>query len=132
MDAEQFRQLGHALVDWIAEYRETLESRPVMSQVRPGEIKARLPSQPPEHGGGAGDLIARLEADVLPGITHWNHPGFFAYFPAITSYASILGDLVCAGLGAQGMSWQTSPSCCVRRYAGLVPITRIKCWGSRQ
>jgi aromatic-L-amino-acid decarboxylase len=110
MDAEQFRQLGHALVDWIAGYRETLEARPVMSQVRPGDIKARLPGEPPEHGGGASELIARLEADVLPGITHWNHPGFFAYFPAITSYASILGDLVCAGLGVQGMSWQTSPA----------------------
>lgn len=110
MDAEQFRKLGHALVDWIAEYRETLEARPVMSQARPGDIKARLPSQPPEHGGGANELIARLEADVLPGITHWNHPGFFAYFPSITSYASILGDLACAGLGVQGMSWQTSPA----------------------
>ena len=110
MDAEQFRRLGHELVDWIADYRETLEARPVMSQVRPGEIKARLPAQPPEHGGGATELIARLEADVLPGITHWNHPGFFAYFPSNTSYASILGDLVCAGLGVQGMSWQTSPA----------------------
>jgi len=110
MDAEQFRRLGHALVDWLADYREDLEPRAVMSQVRPGDIKARLPREPPEHGGGAGDLIARLEADVLPGITHWNHPGFFAYFPAITSYASILGDLVSAGLGVQGMSWQTSPA----------------------
>src|SRR3954469_12283271 len=110
MDAEQFRKLGHALVDWIAEYRETLEARPVMSQARPGDIKARLPSEPPEHGGGASDLIARLEADVMPGITHWNHPSFFAYFPSNTSYASILGDLVCAGLGVQGMSWQTSPA----------------------
>jgi aromatic-L-amino-acid decarboxylase len=110
MDATQFRQLGHALVDWIAQYRDTLEARPVMSPVRPGEIRSRFPKLPPEHGGGAAGLIARLEADVLPGITHWNHPGFFAYFPSITSYASILGDLVCAGLGVQGMSWQTSPA----------------------
>jgi aromatic-L-amino-acid/L-tryptophan decarboxylase len=110
MDAKQFRQLGHALIDWIADYRETLESRSVMSTVRPGDIKARLPREPPEHGGGAGELIARLEADVLPGITHWNHPGFFAYFPSNTSYASVLGDLVAAGLGVQGMSWQTSPA----------------------
>ncbi|HSR98632.1 MAG TPA: pyridoxal-dependent decarboxylase [Kofleriaceae bacterium] len=110
MNAEQFRQLGHALVDWIAQYRETLETRAVMSPVQPGEIKARFPREPPAHGGAAGELIARLEADVLPGITHWNHPGFFAYFPSITSYASILGDLACAGLGVQGMSWQTSPA----------------------
>ena len=110
MDASQFRQLGHALVDWIADYRETLETRPVMSRVTPGEIRARLPSQPPAHGGGATELIARIETDVLPGITHWNHPAFFAYFPSNTSYASILGDLVSAGLGVQGMSWQTSPA----------------------
>jgi aromatic-L-amino-acid/L-tryptophan decarboxylase len=110
MDAEQFRQLGHALVDWIAQYRETVETRAVMSPVQPGEIKARFPREPPEHGGAAGEMIARLEADVLPGITHWNHPGFFAYFPSITSYASILADLVCAGFGVQGMSWQTSPA----------------------
>jgi aromatic-L-amino-acid decarboxylase len=110
MDASEFRQLGHALIDWIADYRETLEARPVMSRVAPGEIKARLPREPPAAGGGAGALIARLEADVLPGITHWNHPGFFAYFPSNTSYASVLGDLVCAGLGVQGMSWQTSPA----------------------
>lgn len=109
MDATQFRRLGHALVDWIAEYRETLESRPVMSPVRPGDIRARLPKEPPEHGGAI-ELIARLEADVLPGITHWNHPAFFAYFPSNTSYASILGDLAAAGLGVQGMSWQTSPA----------------------
>lgn len=110
MDAAQFRRLGHALVDWIAEYREEIASRPVMSPVAPGEIKRRMPSAPPEHGGGADELIARLDADVLPGITHWNHPAFFAYFPAVSSYASILGDLACAGLGVQGMSWQTSPA----------------------
>src|SRR5262249_10506384 len=93
MDAEQFRKLGHALVDWTADYRETGAARPVRSPAQPGEIKARMPSTPPEHGGAAGELIARLDADVLPGITHWSHPGFFAYFPSVTSYASILGDL---------------------------------------
>lgn len=110
MDADEFRKAGHALIDWIAEYRETLEARRVMSDVRPGEIRARLPRQPPEQGGAAGELVARLERDVLPGITHWAHPAFFAYFPSNTSYASILGDLAAAGLGVQGMSWQTSPA----------------------
>ncbi|HEX7837001.1 MAG TPA: pyridoxal-dependent decarboxylase [Kofleriaceae bacterium] len=110
MDAAQFRRLGHALVDWIADYREGVADRPVMSPVAPGEIKRRMPSAPPEHGGGADEMIARLAADVMPGITHWNHPAFFAYFPAVSSYASILGDLACAGLGVQGMSWQTSPA----------------------
>jgi aromatic-L-amino-acid/L-tryptophan decarboxylase len=110
MDADDFRKAGYALIDWIAEYRETLEERRVMSAAAPGEIRARLPRQPPEQGGGARELPALLEVDVLPGITHWNHPAFFAYFPSNTSYASILGDLACAGLGVQGMSWQTSPA----------------------
>ena len=110
MDADDFRRAGYALIDWIAEYRETLEGRRVMSASEPGEIRARLPREPPERGGGARELPALLERDVLPGITHWNHPAFFAYFPSNTSYASILGDLACAGLGVQGMSWQTSPA----------------------
>jgi len=110
MDAAEFRRLGHDLIDWIATYRETLSERPVMSRVAPGAIRARLPTSPPEHGGAASSYIAHLDADVLDGITHWNHPAFFAYFPSNASYASILGDLACAGLGAQGMSWQTSPA----------------------
>jgi aromatic-L-amino-acid decarboxylase len=110
VDADEFRRLGHALVEWIATYREHLPARAVMSRVQPGEIRARLPATPPEDGGHAGDVLARLDEDVLPGITHWNHPGWFAYFPGNTSFASILGDLACAGIGAQGMSWQTSPA----------------------
>src|SRR5580765_8195400 len=110
MDADEFRRLGHALVDWIASYREDLESRPVMSRARPGEIRSKLPREPPERGGGAGAMLELLERDVMPGITHWNHPAFFAYFPSNTSYASVLADLACAGLGVQGMSWQTSPA----------------------
>src|SRR5512147_1463696 len=110
MDHTEFRRLGHALVDWIADYRERMASLPVMSPARPGEIRARFPADPPRQGGGAGEALARVDRDILPGITHWNHPSFMAYFPANTSYASILGDLLCAGLGAQGMSWQTSPA----------------------
>jgi aromatic-L-amino-acid/L-tryptophan decarboxylase len=110
MDANEFRRLGHRLVDWIADYRERLETLPVASPVRPGEIRARFPAAPPEDGGGAAAAIEALGRDVLPGITHWNHPAFFAYFPSNTSYASVLGDLAAAGLGAQGMSWATSPA----------------------
>jgi aromatic-L-amino-acid/L-tryptophan decarboxylase len=110
MDANEFRRLGHRLVDWIADYRERLETLPVASPVRPGEIRARFPAAPPEAGGGAAAAIEALGRDVLPGITHWNHPSFFAYFPSNTSYASVLGDLAAAGLGAQGMSWATSPA----------------------
>ena len=110
MDAETFRRLGHALVDWIAEYRAGIEKRPVMSRVNPGEIRARFPKEPPERGGGLEEAVRSLDELVLPGITHWNHPSFFAYFPSNTSHASILADLVTAGLGVQGMSWQTSPA----------------------
>jgi aromatic-L-amino-acid decarboxylase len=110
MDAATFRKLGHELVDWVADYRERLERLPVMSPVRPGEIRGRFPKEPPRKGGGLAEALARLDQDVLPGITHWNHPSFFAYFPSNTSYASILADVVASGLGVQGMSWQTSPA----------------------
>jgi len=110
MDAQEFRRLGYQLVDWIADYREGLERLPVMSQVKPGEVRAAFPDHPPLHGGRMDVALAALERDVLPGITHWNHPSFFAYFPSNTSYSSILGDLAASGIGAQGMSWQTSPA----------------------
>jgi aromatic-L-amino-acid/L-tryptophan decarboxylase len=110
MDAKTFRRLGYELVDWIADYRDRMESLPVMSRSRPGEIRSRFPAEPPRQGGGVPQALAGLNGDILPGITHWNHPGFFAYFPSNTSFASILADLLTAGLGAQGMSWQTSPA----------------------
>jgi aromatic-L-amino-acid decarboxylase len=110
MDAETFRRVGHRLVDWIADYRERIERFPVMSRVSPGQIQARFPREPPAEGGRIQEAVDSLEELVLPGITHWSNPSFFAYFPTITSYASILGDLAAAGLGAQAMSWQTSPA----------------------
>jgi aromatic-L-amino-acid decarboxylase len=110
MDSHEFRRLGHQLVDWIADYRERVATLPVMSQVAPDVIRACLPTEPPRTGGGAEAALAAVDRDLLPGITHWNHPGFFAYFPSNTSFASILGDLLSAGLGAQAMSWQTSPA----------------------
>jgi aromatic-L-amino-acid decarboxylase len=110
MDANEFRRLGHQLVEWIAAYRERMESLPVMSAVEPGAIRARFPREPPAEGGRLADAVAALDDLVLPGITHWNHPSFFAYFPSNTSLASVLADLAAAGLGAQGMSWQTSPA----------------------
>lgn len=110
MDADEFRRLGHALIDWIADYRQTIESRPVMSPVAPGTIRARLPATPPQQGAALQDLLAQIEHCVTPGVTHWNHPRFFAYFPSNTGYPSVLADLLTAGLGVQGMSWQTSPA----------------------
>src|SRR5262249_24677285 len=98
MTPDEFRRLGHQLIDWVAESRATLAARPVQSPVRPGEVSALLPASPPVDGGALDGLIAELDRVVMPGITHWNHPAFFAYFPANTSLASVLADLVCAGL----------------------------------
>ena len=110
MNADEFRRLGHQLIDWVAEYRERIEDRPVMSPARPGEIRSRFPVSPPADGGHLPKALASLESDVLRGITHWNHPAFFAYFPSNTAYASVLADILASGLGVQGMSWQTSPA----------------------
>lgn len=110
METDEFRRLGHELIDWIAAYREHIDQYPVMSRAQPGEIAAALPAEPPRRKAGLHDIVADLERTVLPGITHWNHPGWFAYFPSNTDLSSVLADLVAAGLGAQGMSWQTSPA----------------------
>ena len=111
MDPTEFRRLGHELVDWVADYRERIAAYPVMSRVHPGDVAAQLPAQPPDQPEGLATLVADLDRIVVPGITHWNHPGWFAYFPGNTDLAAVLGDLVSAGLGPQGMSWQTSPAC---------------------
>jgi len=110
MDPAEFRRLGHELVEWIAAYRERLAELPVMSRVRPGEVAGRLPAEPPRRAEGLDAIVADLDEIVLPGITHWNHPGWFAYFPSNTDLSSVLADMVSAGLGPQGMSWQTSPA----------------------
>ncbi|HEX6968064.1 MAG TPA: pyridoxal-dependent decarboxylase [Micromonosporaceae bacterium] len=110
MDPEEFRRNGYAVVDWIVDYWKTLGERPVVAPVEPGAITARLPRTAPERGEDFGRILADLDTVVLPGTTHWQHPGFFGYFPANTSAPSVLGDLVCAGLGTQGMLWATGPA----------------------
>src|SRR5688572_2097587 len=110
MTNEEFRRLGHALVDWIAGYRDRIDALPVMSNAAPGDVRKRLPAEPPEEGDHLAGIIDDLDETILPGITHWNHPRFFAYCPSNTSLPSVLADLVAAGLGAQAMSWQTSPA----------------------
>jgi aromatic-L-amino-acid decarboxylase len=110
MSSEEFRRHGHEVVDWIADYWERVGGFPVRSQVSPGEVRAELPARAPEQGEPFSAVLADLERVVLPGTTHWQHPGFFGYFPANTSGPSVLGDLVSAGLGVQGMSWVTSPA----------------------
>ena len=110
MDPDEFRRIGHELIEWIADYRERVADLPVMSRVAPGDLEALFPPEPPARGEGLETIVADLERLVLPGITHWNHPGFFAYFPSNADLSSVLADLVSTGLGSQGMSWQTSPA----------------------
>jgi aromatic-L-amino-acid/L-tryptophan decarboxylase len=111
MTPDEFRRCGRAVVDWIADYYERIESFPVLSQVQPGEIRGSLPTEPPVHGEPFEELLKDVNELILPGITHWQSPNFFAYFPANASGPAILGDLLSAGLGVQGMLWATSPAC---------------------
>ncbi|WP_394824220.1 pyridoxal phosphate-dependent decarboxylase family protein [Pendulispora albinea] len=110
MTPDQFRALGYKLIDWIADYRETVEERRVMSNEAPGAVRAKLPPSPPEEPESFDAILADFERIVVPGVTHWNHPRFFAYFPSNTTLSAVLGDLLASGLGAQCMSWQTSPA----------------------
>ena len=111
MTPEEFRRCGHAVVERIARYMEEIERYPVLSQVEPGSIRARLSGSAPEQGEPFGDVLRDVDEIVMPGITHWQAPSFFAYFPANASGPSILGDLLSSGLGVQGMLWATSPAC---------------------
>ena len=106
----QFRALGHGMIDWIADYLEGVEARSVSPSVRPGDIAAMLPADPPARGEDWGAILADIDRVVMPGITHWQSPNFFGYFPANGSYPAILGDLLSAGLGVNGMMWATSPA----------------------
>jgi aromatic-L-amino-acid decarboxylase len=108
---EDFKQRGHELIDWIADYIENIEQQRVTSEVRPGEVRAQLAEHPPATPDGFEAVMTDTNEVVVPGLTHWQHPSFFAYFPANSSYPAILGDLLTAGLGVQGMSWVTSPAC---------------------
>ncbi len=111
MTSEEFRRHGRAVVDWIADYYERIETLPVLSQAEPGQIRASLPAAPPFHGEEFEAILHDVEKLILPGITHWQSPSFFAYFPANASAPAILGDLLSSGLGVQGMLWATSPAC---------------------
>jgi aromatic-L-amino-acid decarboxylase len=110
MTPEEFRLYGHQLIDWIADYRKNLADEKVMSTVKPGDISKQLPNFPPNEAEDFKNILNDLDKVILPGITHWNHPSFFAYFPSNATLVSVLGELLSAGLGVQGMSWQTSPA----------------------
>jgi aromatic-L-amino-acid decarboxylase len=111
MSPEEFRKHGHEVVDWIADYYSKIESFPVQSRVVPGQVRASLPPHPPERGESFGDILSDVDKLILPGITHWQSPNFFGFFPANSSGPGILGDLLSSGLAVQGMLWSTSPAC---------------------
>lgn len=111
MTPDEFRKFGRAVVDWIADYYEKVEAYPVLSQVNPGEIRKSLPPRPPMDPEPFEAVLKDVDERIMPGITHWQSPNFFAFFPSNTSGPSILGELLSAGLGVQGMLWATSPAC---------------------
>jgi aromatic-L-amino-acid decarboxylase len=110
MDNETFRRHAHAMVDWMADYLEGVERYPVRAQVKPGEVRDQLPAHPPLAGEAMETIFADFERIVVPGMTHWQHPSFFAYFPANSSPPSVLAEMLTATLAAQCMLWQTSPA----------------------
>jgi aromatic-L-amino-acid decarboxylase len=111
LTAKEFQRWGYAFIDWVAAYRDRTLDLPVMAERQPGEIRAQLPPAAPERGEPFDAILADLDRIILPGITHWQSPRFFGYFPANVSPPAILGELVAAGLGVQGMLWLTSPAC---------------------
>lgn len=110
MSPEEFRKYGHQLIDLIADYRTHVAERPVMARTAPGDVKAQLPSQAPEHPEAFDDILADLESIVMPGLSHWQHPQFYGYFPSNGLLASVLGDYASTGLGVLGLAWQSSPA----------------------
>jgi aromatic-L-amino-acid decarboxylase len=110
MDPEEFRRFGHQVVDWIADYRARVAQHPVMSRVPPGSVRAQLPASPPETPEGFEKILDDLDRVVVPGLSHWQHPRFFGYFPSNGELSSVLGDYLSTGLGVIGLSWQSSPA----------------------
>ncbi len=110
MTPEEFRTAGHQLIDWVADFRTNLEQRPVMSTVQPGQIKAGLPDAPPQEPQPFDQILCDVNELIVPGLSHFQHPRFFGYFPANSMLSSVLGDYLSTGLGALGLSWQSAPA----------------------
>jgi aromatic-L-amino-acid/L-tryptophan decarboxylase len=110
MNPEEFRKIGHQLIDWIADYRARVADLPVRSRVEPGGVRAQLPSIPPVQPEPFEGIFHDLEQIILPGLSHWQHPNFFGYFPSNGELASVLGDYLSTGLGVLGLSWISSPA----------------------
>jgi len=111
MTIDEFKNNGYKVIDWIADYYKNMDSFPVLSQAAPGDIRELLPDQPPEDGETFEAVLADMNEKILPGITHWQSPNFFAFFPCNSTGPAILGDMLSTGLGVQGMLWATSPAC---------------------
>jgi len=110
MTPEEFRRFGHRVIDWIADYRATVEARPVLTQVEPGALRSALPAEPPIEPEPFEDVLRDVEHAILPALAHWQHPRFFGYFPSNGELSSVLGDYLSTGLGALGLNWQASPA----------------------
>ncbi len=124
MDTEEFRRIGHMVVDWIADYRARIAAYPVMAQVQPGAIRAQLPAAPPQQPESFEAILHDMEQIIVPGLSHWQHPHFFGYFPANAAPAAVLGDLLSSGLGVLGLAWQSSPA--------LTEVEEVMCDWMRQ
>ena len=110
MTPEEFRRLGHQMIDRIADYRANVAQYPVMARTAPGGIKAALPAEPPQSPEAFDAILADVDRIVMPGLSHWQHPAFFGYFPSNGELSSVLGDYLSTGLGVLGLSWQSSPA----------------------
>ncbi|XP_074560317.1 tyrosine decarboxylase 2 [Curcuma longa] len=110
MDAEQLREYGHKMVDFIADYYKNIESFPVLSQVKPGYLRELLPDSAPNHSESLQDIFDDIQQKIVPGITHWQSPHYFAYYPSNSSTAGFLGEMLSAGFNIVGFSWITSPA----------------------
>jgi aromatic-L-amino-acid decarboxylase len=110
MSKEDFRRFGHQIVDWISDYFEQIEGLPVLSQIEPGELMAQLRVTPPEQGEPMAAILADVDRLIVPALTHWSHPSFFAYFATSTSAPGIFGELLAAAFDNKAMLWRTSPA----------------------
>jgi len=124
MTPDEFRRIGHMLIDWIADYHTRVEALPVMSPAAPGDVRSRLPSAPPVEPEPLDGVMRDVDEVLMPGLSHWQHPSFFGYFPSSTSPASVLGDFLSSGLGVLGLSWQSSPA--------LTELEEVVCDWTRQ
>src|SRR5258705_10641374 len=125
MPADEFRKYGHELIDWIADYFEHIEDRPVLAQIQPGDLKAQLPTAPPEQGEAMEQIIADVDRLIVPALTHWSHPSFFAYFATSTSAPGIFGDLLIAAFDNKAMLWRTLPASTVLEVVNLRWLRRM-------